>query len=92
MTKIIQVILKPEGFILYIFGVPIFWISNTQRSVTLSILEAELVELSAAMKEVMFVLWFLRHMLFSVKFPVTVHMDNIGVIFMKSNVTTVKQT
>ena len=43
------------GYILYVLGVPVSWKSKSQRSVTLSLSEAEYVALSEAAKEIKFV-------------------------------------
>ena len=73
-------------------AVPVAWRSKAQQSVTLSSSEAEWVSLSEAVKEIMFVLQLLESMKIKVKYPVTVLVDNVGAIFMSSNVTTSSQT
>jgi hypothetical protein len=75
------------GFILYLMGVPISWKSKGQKGVTLSSTEAELVALSEAAKEVKFVFQVLRSMGVKVNLPIIVRVDNIGAIFIGSNVT-----
>ena len=59
-----------------------------QKSVSLSRSEAKYVALSEAVKEVMFVMQLLGSMKIVVKYPVTLRVDNVGVIFMASNITT----
>ena len=76
-----------SGFVVYILGVPAFWRSEAQRSVILSSSGAEWVAISKV-KEVMFMIQSLRSMKISVKLLVTVSMDNVGVNFVESNVTT----
>ena len=52
----------------------------------------EYIPLSEAIKEVMFVVQLLESMQIAVKYPVTARVDNIGAIFMASNVTTTCHT
>ena len=75
------------GFILYLLGVPISWKSKGQKGVTLSSSEAELVALSEAAKEVKFVFQVLQSMGVKVNLPIVVRVDNIGAIFIGTNVT-----
>ena len=63
-----------------------------QRSVMLSSSEAEWVSLSEAVKEIMFVLHLLEFMEIKVQYPVTVRVDNVGTIFMSTNLTTMGRT
>ena len=81
-----------SGYILFVRGVPVAWRSKAQRSVTLSSSEAEWISLSEAVKEIMFVLQLLGAMKIKVQLPVTVLVDNVGAIFMSSNVTTSSRT
>jgi hypothetical protein len=48
--------------------------------------------LSEAVREVMFVAQLLESMQITVKYPVTVRVDNVGAIFMASNITTSNRT
>ena len=50
------------------------------------------ISLSEAVKEIMFVLQLLGAMKIKVQLPVTVLVDNVGAIFMSSNVTTSSRT
>ena len=79
-----------SGCILYVLGVPISWRSKLQKSVSLS--SSEYLALSNAVKEVMFVLQLLGSMQMAVKYPVMVRVDNVGAIFMASNITTTCHT
>ena len=81
-----------SGYILFVRGVPVAWRSKAQCSVTLSSSEAEWISLSEAVKEIMFVLQLLGAMKIKVQLPVTVLVDNVGAIFMSSNVTTSSRT
>jgi hypothetical protein len=66
-------------------GVPICWRSKGQKGVSLSIIEAEYVAMSEAVKEIRFVYYLLESLGISVKLPITVRIDNIGAIFMAQN-------
>ena len=46
------------------------------------------IAISEAVKEVMFVVQLLGSMKIVIKYPVTVRVDNVGAIFMASNITT----
>ena len=59
-----------------------------QKSVSLSSSEVEYIALSEAVKEVMFVAQQFESMQIAVKYPVMVRVDNVGAIFMASNITT----
>ena len=74
------------GFILYLCGAPISWRSKGQKGVTLSSSEAEFVALSEAAKEVKFVYQVLTSMGIKVELPIIVRVDNVGAIFIGSNV------
>ena len=75
------------GFILYLMGVPISWKSKGQKGVTLSSSEAEFVALSEAAKEIKFVFQVLQSMGVKVTLPIVVRVDNVGAIFIGTNVT-----
>ena len=61
-------------------NVPICWRSRGQKGVTLSTTEAEYV--ACTVKEILFILYLLRHMKIEVELPVRVNVNNIGVIFL----------
>ena len=81
-----------SGHILYVNGVPVSWSSRGQKTVALSSAEAEYVAASEAVKEVLFVIQVLEFLQIKVKTPVTVHVDNMGAIFMLENRTSNKRT
>ena len=54
--------------------------------------KAEWIALSVAVKEVMFVIQLLGSMKILVKFPVIVKVDNLGAMFIASNITTMSCT
>jgi len=68
------------GFIIYLMGVPISWKSKGQKTVALSSSEAEYIALSEAAREVKFIYNVLISLIFSVKLPIIVNMDNLGAI------------
>ena len=59
---------------------------------TLSSTEAEYLAISEAVKELLFVIQVLEMMMIRVTYPVIVHVDNVGAIFMSGNVTTTSRT
>jgi len=73
------------GYIIYFMNVPICWHSHGQKGVTLSTTEAEYVACSEVVKEILFILYLLRHMKIEVELPVHVNVDNIGAIFLAEN-------
>ena len=66
-------------------GVPIIWKSKSQRSITLSSLEAEYVALSEAPKDIKSVYQLLQSIGVIVKLPIIVRVNNVGAIFMSEN-------
>jgi len=66
-------------------NVPICWRSRGQKGVTLSTTEAEYVACSEVVKEILFILYLLRHMKIEVELPIRVNVDNIGAIFLAEN-------
>jgi len=80
------------GYILFLVGVPILWKSKLQASVSLSSSEAEYYALSEAAKEIKFVAQLLRTIGVEPELPITVHVDNVGAIFMSENVSATSRT
>ena len=78
---------RVNGFILYVLGVTASWKSKAQRSVTLSSSVAEWVALFETVKEVMFETQLQGSMKISVQLPVMVRVENVGAVFMASNIT-----
>ena len=76
------------GFIIFVLDVPVCWRLGAQRSITLSSSEAEFIALSEAAKEVKFISQLLESIGIAVEYPIIVHVDNVGAIFMAENVTT----
>ena len=58
------------------------------KSVVLSTTEAEYMALSEVVKELIFIEQLLQTMNIEVELPITVHIDNVGAIWMSNNRTT----
>jgi hypothetical protein len=78
--------------VVFLLGVPILWKSKSQKSVTLSRSEAEYFAMSKAGKDVRFIVMVLESLGIKVQTPITVMVDNIGVIVMAENVSATSQT
>jgi hypothetical protein len=77
-----------SGYVIYILDVPIMWKSKSHKSVTFSSSKAEYFALSEAAKDVKFIEMVLQSLRIKSETPVTIKVDNIGVIFMAENVST----
>ena len=77
-----------SGFVLYVLGVLVSWQSKSQKSVSFSSSEAEYTALSDVVKQVMFMVQLFESMNIIVKYQVMVRVDNVGAIFMASNIIT----
>jgi len=80
------------AFILLLNGIPILWRSKQASIVVLSTAEAEHIALRELAKEILFVVQILHSLGISVQTPVTVHVDNMGAIFMVENATSNQRT
>ena len=80
------------GYIIYFCGIPIAWRSKGMKSVVLSTTEAEYMALSEVVKELKFIVQLLQTMNIEVELPITVHVDNVGAIWLSSNRTTSDRT
>jgi hypothetical protein len=80
------------GYVVYLLGVAISWKSKGQRGVTLSTTEAEYVAMSEVVREIKFIVQILESMSLPIDYPITVHVDNIGAIFLANNKTTSERT
>jgi hypothetical protein len=80
------------GYIVYFCGIPVAWRSRSQRGVTLSTSESELVACSELIKEIKFIIQVLTSVGIPVKLPVMVRVDNVGAIFLANNLTTGDRT
>ena len=73
------------GDIIYFCGIPIAWRSKGMKSVVLSTTEAEYMALSEVVKELKFIVQLLQTMNIEVEVPITVHVDNVGAIWLSNN-------
>ena len=80
------------GYIIYFCGIPIAWRSKGMKSVVLSTTEAEYMALSEVVKELKFIVQLLETMNNEVELPITVHVDNVGAIWLSNNRTTSNRT
>ena len=80
------------GYIIYFCGIPIAWRSKGMKSVVLSTTEAEYMALSEVVKELKFIVQLLQTMNIEVELPITVHVDNVGAIWLSNNRTTSDRT
>ena len=73
------------GYVIYFCGIPIAWRSKGMKSVVLSTTEAEYMALSEVVKELKYIVQLLETMNIEVKLPITVHVDNVGAIWLSNN-------
>ena len=73
------------GYVIYFCGIPIAWWSKGMKSVVLSTTEAEYMALSEVVKELKFIVQLLQTMNITVELPNTVHVDNVGAIWLSNN-------
>ena len=73
------------GYIIYFCGIPIAWRSKGMKSVVLSTTEAEYMALSEVVKELKFIVQLLLTMNITVELPITLHVDNVGAIWLSNN-------
>ena len=76
------------GYIIYFCGIPIGWRSKGMKSVVLSTTEAEYMALSEVVKELKFIVQLLETMNIKVELLITMHVDNVGTIWLSNNRTT----
>ena len=72
--------ISATGYVIYFMNVPICWRSRGQKGVTLSTTEAENVACSEVVKELLFIVYLLRHMKIEVELPIHVNVNNIRAI------------
>ena len=73
------------GYVIYFCGIPIAWRSKGMKSVILSTTEAEYMALSEVVKELKFIVQLKKTMNITVELPITVHVDNVGAIWLSNN-------
>ena len=72
-------------YIIYFCGIPVVWRSKGMKSVVLSTTAAEYMSLSYVVKELKFFVQLLQTMNIEVVLPITVHVDNVGAIWLSNN-------
>ena len=80
------------GYTIYFCGIPIAWRSKGMKSVVLSTTEVEYMALSEVVKELKFIVQLLQTMNIEVELPITVHVYNVGAIWLSNNRTTSDKT
>ena len=80
------------GYIIYFCGIPIAWRSKGMKNVVLSTTEAEYMALSEVVKVLKFIVQLLQTTNIEVELPITVHVDNVGAIWLSNNRTTSDRT
>ena len=80
------------GYIVIIKGTVIHWCLQIQKTVTLSTTEAEYSEITEVCCEILFICVILFCMVVVVEYPIIVHVDNIGAIFLSDNTSAYQQT
>ena len=80
------------GYAIYLNGCLIAWKSKSQRSLTLSSLEAEYVSILEIAKDLLFIKQNLEFANITICYPIIVHVDNIGAIYMAENGSSSNQT
>jgi len=70
------------GFGIYLFDCLISWKSRAMRTHALSSTEAEYIVVSEGLCEILFVRQVLEFLGIKVEYPITIHCDNVGTIFL----------
>ena len=73
------------GFGIYLFGFLVSWKSRAMRTHALSSTEAEYIVMSELCCEILFVRQILEFLGFEIEYPIIVHCDNVGAIFLANN-------
>ena len=79
-------------YILFVKGMHICCTLKAQRRITLLSYKSELIFLSEALKEIMFVIQLLKSIKINVNLKIIVRVDNVEAIFMSNNFTTASHT
>ena len=80
------------GYCVYVSNCLVSWKSRGQKSVTLSSTEAEYVAISEISTEIMSIKMILEFMGLRIKYPIIVHCDNVGAIYLGYNAKTSQRT
>ena len=76
------------GYVICFCGIPISFRSKGMKSVVLSTTEAEYMALSEVVKELKFTVQLLQTMNITVELPITLHVVNVGAIWLSNNTNT----
>ena len=71
-----------SGFVIYLNGCPLAWRLKQQKSITLSSTEAEYVAVSEVATEISFISKLMEFVDLKCKYPIVVHVDNMGAIYL----------
>ena len=78
------------GWEIYVNGTLVSYKSRLQKTVTLSSCEAEYVALCETCQEILHIRQIVESMGCKVQYPIVVHVDNVGTMFLASNETTAR--
>ena len=81
-----------SGFVIYLCGAAISWRSKGQKSISLSSTEAEYMAISEVAMEILYIEGILKFLDQKLKYPIIVHVDNIGAVYLSKNATTGNRT
>ena len=73
------------GYGIYLFNCLVSWKSRAMRTHALSSTEAEYIAVSEVLCEILFIKQVLEFMGIKVKYPIVIHCDNVGAIFLAHN-------
>ena len=74
-----------SGFSIFFNGAMVAWRSWAQRSVSLSLTEAEFIALSEAISEILFIWNVIIFIGGIINLPIQVHVDNMGALYLAEN-------
>lgn len=81
-----------SGFVIYVNDSPIAWRSRGQKSVSLSSTESEYIATSEVAMEILYIARMMEFLDVSIDYPITVHVDNIGAIYLATSAKTGNRT
>ena len=72
-------------WMIYLIGAPILWKSCGQKSIALSLTEAEYIRISEVCQEILFIKANLEILGVEIEYPIIVHVNNQGAIYFANN-------
>ena len=81
-----------SGYVIYLQECPISWRSKSQKSVSLSLTEAEYTAVLEVATEILFIKSMLEFLGVKVELPIEVNVDNVGAIYLSKSATTSNRT